>query len=258
MLRGLIGNVSPYPPASSACIWYRLETVCLSISLSRLHSLHTALVCACTGSALAYYRSRCRCRWDTTCYFGPRLVIVWLPLQEARHHLAPRTCGVVIGTQSKQHTHTYIVVYTQTMMLHVCGAEQCVLEIGLVVERELWTYAQLPHKWTKMWSPNNFRRWTCYLYISALSTKLCSLYWNAESCSFALSKKLEGRTFLCRAFQFFTLSLIKFMPKHLLLFINCPYANISFSDHELYGAVLRGCFTNLSPSHMDRPWVECH
>lgn len=47
------------------------------------------------------------CCWATTHYFGPQLVIVWLHLQKDPCHLAPRTFGVVRGTQTKRHTQSY-------------------------------------------------------------------------------------------------------------------------------------------------------
>lgn len=45
-----IRNATSNLTASSPCIWYEQETVCLSFSLSRLHSLHAAVhacVCVC-------------------------------------------------------------------------------------------------------------------------------------------------------------------------------------------------------------------
>lgn len=94
-------------------------------------------MCACTGSALAYYVSQRAAARDTTRYFGPQLITVWLHLQEAPRHLAPTMRGVVRGTQTKLHTHTYIFVLTQTMMLLVRGAGECVLKNELVIKREL-------------------------------------------------------------------------------------------------------------------------
>lgn len=53
-----IRNATSNLTASSPCIWYEQETVCLSFSLSRLHSLHAAVhacvcVCVCVYSSHA-------------------------------------------------------------------------------------------------------------------------------------------------------------------------------------------------------------
>lgn len=133
----LIGNVSPYPPASSQCIWYCRETVCLSISLSRLHSLHAA-VCARVRAQRADRLITCHnvLLWSGATLNGRCNLLLFVCLSGGAPPIGHN--DMWCGQRDTQAKVIHCCIYTQAgvaqvMMVHACGAVETVPSRNLYI-----------------------------------------------------------------------------------------------------------------------------